>query len=70
LWNLADKAVAAIEKMLDDESVPAPVRLKVAQMVLDAAGALPKAQPIGSCNPRALQGAIRPRLLDSWLNDL
>jgi hypothetical protein len=67
LRNLADKAVAAIEKMLDDESVPAPVRLKVAQMVLDAAVGIPKAEPIGSSNPRAVQNAIRRRLFDSWL---
>jgi hypothetical protein len=66
LLGLTDKAVAAMEKMLDDESVPAPVRLKVAQIVLDAAGGIPKAEPIGSCNPRAVQNAIRRRLLDSW----
>jgi hypothetical protein len=66
LRSLADKAVATVEKLLDDESVPAPVRLKVAQMVLDAAVGIPKAEPIGSSNPRAVQNAIRRRLLDSW----
>jgi hypothetical protein len=35
-------------------------------MVLDAAVGIPKAEPIGSSNPRAVQEGIRRRLLDSW----
>jgi hypothetical protein len=70
LRSLADKAVATIEKMLDDESVPAPVRLKVAQIVLDASVGIPKAEPIGSCNPRAVRNAIRRQQRHQWLEDL
>jgi hypothetical protein len=70
LRNLADKAVATIESMLDDERVPAAVRLKIAQIVLNASGAISVAQTIGPCTARGAKRAIEKRKTDEWLDDL
>jgi hypothetical protein len=66
LRSLADRAVLAIERLLDDEHVPAAVRLKVAEIALNAAGGIPhQAEPIGPCDPHAaLRYQQRLQLLD------
>jgi hypothetical protein len=70
LRNLADKAVATIERMLDDESLPAAVRLKVVQIVLDASGGIPKAEPIGPCDPAGAERAVKHRKHEEWLDSI
>jgi hypothetical protein len=68
LRGLAEKAVAAVEKMIEDDGVPAAVRLRAVQLVLDASGGLQKADQIGPCEPADARWAIEKRHRDSWLD--
>jgi hypothetical protein len=68
LRGLAEKAVEAVERMIVDDSLPAAVRLRAVQLVLDAAGGLRKADAIGPCIPSDAQWAIEKRKRDSALD--
>jgi hypothetical protein len=70
LRGLAGTAVEAVERMIVDDSVPAAVRLRAIQIVLDAAGGLKKADEIGPCTPSDAKWAIAKRQRSSWLDSI
>jgi hypothetical protein len=70
LRGLAEKAIEALARMIEDDGLPGAVRLRAIQLVLAASGGLGKADEIGPCEPAAAKRAISRRRMEELLDDI
>lgn len=66
--SLVDKAMDAVEHCVEDEEVPAAVRLKAAQLVLDRAVPMTQASPGEQENPQEFDVSLMRYMSDEELD--